>query len=506
MGRLQRFGWTASVALALLVAPSAASATDFYVNGTTGSDVAGNSCQSPTGIPPNGPCQTIDAAIARAQDSAGNSVLLADGDYVDNNGITLTSGITLSSSDGDVDPKPRVITTTITIDTNNGSIDHLNIFGSTSPNVQVQGSATISDNAFTAVALPPLSFDLRVGGEGPDDTVVIQRNVFDDNGAGLQFAINRELGSGTVSILDNTISDFFTGIRVARGTAPAIRRNTITGTHDNGGMASGAAVDFLGGCGAAISDNRINSPEPASSTLSGIRLSTVNEGVCADLARNRVVGPFLVGLDLTDTASVTLDSDLITGAAVGLSTFDSAGPLGNVTATNATIFDNTVGEIQTQGAHVTLNSVMTGDVVAGSGGTCSISFSRGDVAAGTPEDTSNCDDFQTAADPLFTGDYHLMPGSTMIDAGDPADPPGGALDFDGDQRALSGAASCTLTAGRRDIGADEFVPAIGVGCPSAIPPVAGPTGQRAAALKKCAKIKSKRKKKKCKKRARLLPV
>jgi hypothetical protein len=38
------------------------------------------------------------------------------------------------------------------------------------------------------------------------------------------------------------------------------------------------------------------------------------------------------------------------------------------------------------------------------------------------------------------------------------------------------------------------------------PPVATPPGQRAAALKKCAKIKSKKKKKKCKKRARRLPV
>lgn len=38
------------------------------------------------------------------------------------------------------------------------------------------------------------------------------------------------------------------------------------------------------------------------------------------------------------------------------------------------------------------------------------------------------------------------------------------------------------------------------------PGPAGPTGQRAAALKKCAKVKSKAKKKKCKKRASSLPV
>jgi hypothetical protein len=38
------------------------------------------------------------------------------------------------------------------------------------------------------------------------------------------------------------------------------------------------------------------------------------------------------------------------------------------------------------------------------------------------------------------------------------------------------------------------------------PPAAGPTGQRAAALKKCAKVKNKIKKRKCKTRARALPV
>jgi hypothetical protein len=35
---------------------------------------------------------------------------------------------------------------------------------------------------------------------------------------------------------------------------------------------------------------------------------------------------------------------------------------------------------------------------------------------------------------------------------------------------------------------------------------AGPTGQRAAALKKCNKIKKKKAKKKCKRKANLLPV
>ena len=54
------------------------------------------------------------------------------------------------------------------------------------------------------------------------------------------------------------------------------------------------------------------------------------------------------------------------------------------------------------------------------------------------------------------GNYHLAPGSPLIDAGDPAAPAAGELDLDGDPRALAGA--CPAGAGRRDIGADEFVP------------------------------------------------
>jgi uncharacterized delta-60 repeat protein len=42
--------------------------------------------------------------------------------------------------------------------------------------------------------------------------------------------------------------------------------------------------------------------------------------------------------------------------------------------------------------------------------------------------------------------------------------------------------------------------------PTPTPPAAGPTGQRAAALKKCAKVKDKPKRKKCKRRAQRLPV
>ena len=95
-------------------------------------------------------------------------------------------------------------------------------------------------------------------------------------------------------------------------------------------------------------------------------------------------------------------------------------------------------------------------------------------------------------------DYHLAAGSPMIDMGEPDDPGPGALDVDGDPRALAVAAQCvTPPAGRRDIGADEFV--------TTCPPPATPPGTTPPTKKKCKKgrklkkgkcVKKKRKKRK----------
>jgi hypothetical protein len=57
------------------------------------------------------------------------------------------------------------------------------------------------------------------------------------------------------------------------------------------------------------------------------------------------------------------------------------------------------------------------------------------------------------------GNFHLLPGSALVDIGDPAAPSPGATDLDGDPRAVMAIASCTP---RRDIGADEFVPSTAI--------------------------------------------
>ena len=93
------------------------------------------------------------------------------------------------------------------------------------------------------------------------------------------------------------------------------------------------------------------------------------------------------------------------------------------------------------------------------------------------------------------GDFHLAPSSPLIDAGDPVPPAPGTLDIDGDARALSAASVCNGPgAGRRDIGADEFVAAAGT-----CPPVDS-SNQQAKKKKKCKKRKRGVKKRKCRRR------
>jgi hypothetical protein len=90
---------------------------------------------------------------------------------------------------------------------------------------------------------------------------------------------------------------------------------------------------------------------------------------------------------------------------------------------------------------------------------------------------------QTSVDPGFVApgtDFHLLSTSPLIDIGDPGGTPLGAQDIDGDARVVLGKAGC---AARRDIGADEFVPASPITPDDCIPPEtiidSGPIGKTA---------------------------
>lgn len=90
----------------------------------------------------------------------------------------------------------------------------------------------------------------------------------------------------------------------------------------------------------------------------------------------------------------------------------------------------------------------------------------------------------TNVDPLFVGggNFELQATSPLIDAGEPAAPAPGALDYEGDPRSVLGKPGC---AARRDVGADEFVPASAPALLDCIAPDTSVTGR--------AKVKSKKK-------------
>ena len=117
---------------------------------------------------------------------------------------------------------------------------------------------------------------------------------------------------------------------------------------------------------------------------------------------------------------------------------------------------------------------------------------NGGARIGAPSDDSPR---LTRAIDLGSPALDRVPGNCLdhVAAAQTSDARGFARPQDGDG---NGSVNC-------DAGAFEKA---GVAPPVTTTPPPGPTGQRAAALKKCAKIKNKRKKKKCKKRARRLPV
>jgi hypothetical protein len=101
----------------------------------------------------------------------------------------------------------------------------------------------------------------------------------------------------------------------------------------------------------------------------------------------------------------------------------------------------------------------------------------------------------------ITGDYRLAADSPVIDIGSSTPLTAGETDLAGQPRIVDGVSP--FTGAVRDLGAYEFQPPQPASTPA---PVSALTGQQAAALKKCKKIKNPAKRRKCKKRAKRLPL
>jgi hypothetical protein len=504
--------------VALCAQADVASATQYFVDGGPGDD--GNSClQQAAGVPPLGPCKTIDHALGLAQAHPGaDVVLVADGAYPET--LTVDDGTTLRALDA-TDPKPAIDNTgnpapAITVTSAGSVVQGLSVTSGFTA-ISVEAGATVTGNLFNFSTAPsgPGNADLNITAGSP----TISGNTFHDDviPSDEQAAI-RSVSTGSPTISGNTLEGFFRGISIfsAGGATPAISGNEITGTHNTAFLGTGIGIGQ--GASATLTQNSLHDPGSGAPQAIEIFQNSASPNAAAALERNRVIG-HQIGLSVIGSLGpVTLDSDLITGAnGVGIQMFELGGNGGgDASATNVTVID-TVSDTDINvgaGADLTLDSSIVGAGNLSTGindpgtGTCAITFSRGDGNNGCTGG------FVTTADPMFAGagDYHLLPASPMIDAGNPLSPGAGMLDIDGDPRALDATPACSGNVNRRDIGADEFLPVPATGCAPPPGPVAStPPAQTAPIIptthrKKCKRHKKHRQadaaKKKCRKKKR----
>lgn len=496
-----RHGIALAAVLAALAASASAHAVDTFVDPDTGFDT--NNCtQAAPGSAGVGPCETVQAAVTKA--IPGGTVRVDRGDtYLEN--VSLSGGVSVLGAD--LNPSDTGVAV---VDGNTAGPAFTVPAGQAAETVQgltIRANATGLTATGTIALIAQNSFDDSAPGndgivlQGANNTV-IDGNSFPGDGTSNERAIRGFDGSAVVR--NNTITNHYLGIEfdgtggASATSTPAIAANTITGTHQ--GSSAGAGILISDGTYATLIRNSVSAP--GAGTRLGILINGLGGEATtgATLNGNTVRGAHTHAIDIRDTRLPTMStSDLVTGATgVGLYVDDQApetGSAADITVNNLTAWGN-AQDILTARNALTVDSSITQDAISfPAGTTCAISFSRGPAI--TPGG-SGCADFQTTADPLFVnagaGNFHLQATSPMIDAGNPAAPGGGAVDFDGDPRALDATPLCPLVQ-RRDIGADELFVAQPVCAIPVVPPVVQPIANAPKPkVKKCKTKKKKRKK------------
>ena len=244
------------------------------------------------------------------------------------------------------------------------------------------------------------------------------------------------INSSSPAILNNTIAGnkaaFGGGIYCGASSSPTISNNTISGNGADSSAESGGGI-YCSDSSPTITNNTItgnagyrgggiystsSSPTISNNTITGNR-GVFGCGIYCHSGSPAISGNTIIANGAGDGAGIycyAFSSPTISNTVVA---FNSSGILwtgtgsGTLTLRNNCVFGNT-------------------------------SYDYSGLSAGTGD---------ISADPLFVdrqaGDYHLLPGSPCIDAGDDAAVLPGSLDLDGGPR-IQGA--------HVDIGADEFMP------------------------------------------------
>jgi hypothetical protein len=444
---LRDAGWLAvGLVAAGALAPASAAAVNRYVDAETGAD-ANPAC------PQANPCDTI--AYALANSGAGDAILIDSGSYPE--AVTVGDGRSLTYQDfvvadgtgpaivdGGANPAVTVAAS------GGGAITGLHL-RSDSAALTLSGAAEVDSNTFDD---PDANGSVLGVSDGANGATIHDNTFVDPAPSTTRGRAGIYAPFAQVEIRDNDFTDLNLGIQVG-GPDTVVEGNGITQTHNLPG--AGRAILVTGGP-AVVRGNTIT--DAADASTDGIQVSANG----TSLVRNEISGHRDAVFVSNGVSGVTLEGDRIWGnSAFGLRLIDftPGSPQTSATATNITAVENG-GDISVDESALTLDSSIVGSAGGTAGATCTITFSRADTAGANP---NGCDGFQTTADPMLAdpanGDLHLQAGSPMIDAGSPDAPALGAIDFDGDSRAVNGT---TLCADRRDIGADEFVPASALDC------------------------------------------
>lgn len=440
----------AGMALAL-AAPAIAAAADLYVDAQTGDDA--NACTLAA------PCATIGAAIAASEPN--DRVLVDNGSYAET--VTLAEGRSLVAENfvaADGDGKPVLDggagAAVVVPESGAGLIQGFVIRGDASPQVSLTGAAEVRGNTFDDPDATGSVVSVQTAGVG---TIIEDNNFNDPAPSETRGRLGIYVPSGSATIGGNTFARLMIGVHASKpsaGRVTTIARNEITALHNWPVQGRGIMVSGAGAGDVIVSENRVAGA--INSNVIGIQ-----PGAGTRLVRNEVTGVHTgvsVGAGVT---GASMDGDRIwgtTGDGVRLFALaDETRP--SLSARNVTVWGTTGVSFRVENGDLTVDSAIAQAIGFNEAATCTVSNSRANELYTAGNSPTGCDGFQTSADPMLAdpanGDLHLLAGSPMIDAGDPAEPEAGAIDFDGDARAIDGIVDCE-DAPRRDIGADEFVP------------------------------------------------